>query len=283
MPLAPRRGCRWQAADIGACASLLGVGASCTRAHTAGLCGLVPAPLLGAVAMCSLPAPLLGIEVVYSCRHWALRPCAHAVGRYGLVPMPLLGAVVACPRHVVVAPALVCGCVPACSCICWALGLRAHASTERCGRVHLLGLHPRAGRLKEVYEYGGNENEYSGDTSDGSHNLDASGEDDFSQITRSNPQDVEGFAITEVKNDEPSKLKVGEAVFHTAFFEYGLRLPLIPMFREILQKWGLAPGQLTPNSWRSLVCCYILWKELRMTLMAEEFIYMYRLKKDYLS
>ncbi|KAF3451204.1 hypothetical protein FNV43_RR07297 [Rhamnella rubrinervis] len=112
---------------------------------------------------------------------------------------------------------------------------------------------------REVYEYGGNEVEYSGDTNDGGSIQDASGEDDSSQIIRGNPQDVEGFAITEVKssfktaehlrklllpfdmntgvifrvperNEDPSKPKAGEAVFHTAFFKNGLRLPLLPVF-----------------------------------------------------
>ncbi|KAF3452062.1 hypothetical protein FNV43_RR08158 [Rhamnella rubrinervis] len=146
-------------------------------------------------------------------------------------------------------------------------------------------------------------------TSDGEPSQDANSEDGSAQNIMEDTQGIEGFAITDIRSsikttdrlrrlllpfgidpnvtfrvpdrdDDPSRPKAGEAVFHIAFFEYGLRLPLLPVFREILHRWGLAPGQLTPNSWRSLVCCYILWKELGMTLTAKEFMYMYHLKKD---
>ncbi|KAF3453918.1 hypothetical protein FNV43_RR04359 [Rhamnella rubrinervis] len=46
----------------------------------------------------------------------------------------------------------------------------------------------------------------------------------------------------------------GEAIFHTAFFEYGLHLSLLSVFQEILHKLRLAPGQLTPNCLRSTIC-----------------------------
>ncbi|KAF3457712.1 hypothetical protein FNV43_RR02370 [Rhamnella rubrinervis] len=53
------------------------------------------------------------------------------------------------------------------------------------------------------------------------------------------------------KDDEPSRPKVGETVFHTAFFKYGLCFPLLSIF-EMLHKYGLVSEQLTPNLWRSL-------------------------------
>ena len=129
-------------------------------------------------------------------------------------------------------------------------------------------------------------------------------EDDSTKNTRDDPQGIESFPIIDIKSsikttkrlrrvllpfsmdpsvafqvldrdDDPNRPKAGDAVFDTAFFEYELRLPLFSVFRKILHMWGLAPGQLTLNSWRSLVCCYILWKELGITLIAEKFMYTY--------
>ncbi|KAF3433795.1 hypothetical protein FNV43_RR24898 [Rhamnella rubrinervis] len=139
---------------------------------------------------------------------------------------------------------------------------------------------------KEVYEYGGSDAEYSSDSDgiDGFAIIDnmssikiAEQLKRFLHLFSMDPSVT--FRVAD-RDDDTSRPKAREAVFLTAFFDYGLRLPLLPVFREILHKWGLAPRQLTPNSWRSLVCCYILWKELGMSLTAEEFMYMYHLKKD---
>ncbi|KAF3437018.1 hypothetical protein FNV43_RR19771 [Rhamnella rubrinervis] len=78
---------------------------------------------------------------------------------------------------------------------------------------------------REVYKNGGNEVDYSGNINNGGSTQDASGEDDSSQITKA-PE----------RNDDPSKPKNGEVVLYTAFFKYGLRLPLLPVFREILHR-----------------------------------------------
>ena len=41
------------------------------------------------------------------------------------------------------------------------------------------------------------------------------------------------------QSDDLSWPKVGDAVFHVTFFEYGLYLPFRPVFCEILHKWRL--------------------------------------------
>ncbi|KAF3448148.1 hypothetical protein FNV43_RR08859 [Rhamnella rubrinervis] len=116
---------------------------------------------------------------------------------------------------------------------------------------------------REVYEYGGSDVEYSDDTDEPSQ--DVNSEDDSIQNIRDDPQGVERFAITDIRSfvkttkrlrrlllpfgmdlgvtfrvpdrdDDPSRPRAGEAVFHIAFFEYGLRLPLLPVFREILHR-----------------------------------------------
>ncbi|KAF3443037.1 hypothetical protein FNV43_RR16958 [Rhamnella rubrinervis] len=118
-----------------------------------------------------------------------------------------------------------------------------------------------------AYEYGGSNAEYSDDTSDCKSTQDVNSEDDSTQNIRGDPQGIEGFVITDIKlsiktierlrrflhpfnmdpsvafrvpnrDDDPNRSKAGDAFFHT----------------------GLAPGQLAPNSWRSLVCynlCFI--------------------------
>lgn len=89
-----------------------------------------------------------------------------------------------------------------------------------------------------------------------------------------------GIELRECKaGDVPSRPPPGEVTLHTSFFQNGLRLPFHPVFREILYRWGTAPGQLNPNVWRAMIGCFILWeKEVRASLTAVEFLYLYRLK-----
>ena len=45
----------------------------------------------------------------------------------------------------------------------------------------------------------------------------------------------------------------GEICFYEAAFTCGLRLPVHPFIMELLGFFGIAPGQLMPNSWRIVV------------------------------
>ena len=46
-----------------------------------------------------------------------------------------------------------------------------------------------------------------------------------------------------------------EVCFYEAAFLCGLRLPVHPFIMELLNHFGIAPGQLMPNSWRIVVSC----------------------------
>ena len=47
----------------------------------------------------------------------------------------------------------------------------------------------------------------------------------------------------------------GEVCFYEAAFTSGLRLPIHPLVMELLGYFGIAPGQLMPNSWRIVINC----------------------------
>ena len=52
---------------------------------------------------------------------------------------------------------------------------------------------------------------------------------------------------------------LGKICFYEVAFTYGLRLPIHPFIMELLGFFGIAPGQLMPNSWRILVNCMEIW------------------------
>ena len=47
----------------------------------------------------------------------------------------------------------------------------------------------------------------------------------------------------------------GEVCFYESAFTWGLRFPVHPFLMELLDHFGIAPGQLMPNSWRILISC----------------------------
>ena len=52
---------------------------------------------------------------------------------------------------------------------------------------------------------------------------------------------------------------LGKICFYKVAFTCGLRLPIHPFIMELLGFFGIAPGQLMPNSWRILVNCMEIW------------------------
>ena len=77
----------------------------------------------------------------------------------------------------------------------------------------------------------------------------------------------------------------GEVCFYESSFACGLRFPVHPFLMELLDHFGIALGQLMPNSWRIVVSCIGIWLAAMDgdMLRVDELVYLYRLKasKEY--
>ena len=51
-----------------------------------------------------------------------------------------------------------------------------------------------------------------------------------------------------------------DVAFYEADFNAGLRFPMQPLMRELLDHLNLAPAQLAPNAWRTVVAYMVMWK-----------------------
>ena len=72
----------------------------------------------------------------------------------------------------------------------------------------------------------------------------------------------------------------GEVCFYKAAFTCRLRLPVHPFIMELLGYFGIAPGQLMPNSWRIVVSCMEIWLAANEDMIkVGELIYPYLLKE----
>ena len=72
-----------------------------------------------------------------------------------------------------------------------------------------------------------------------------------------------------------------EICFYEAAFSYGLRFPVHPFIMELLDHFGIAPGQLMPNSWRIVVNCMEVWlATVGDMIKVGELVHMYRLKES---
>jgi hypothetical protein len=82
------------------------------------------------------------------------------------------------------------------------------------------------------------------------------------------------------KSGAVARSDIHEVCVYEHMFRAGLRLPFIPIIRELLSFLNLSPHQLSPNAWRTFLACVILWP-LSMgpghTLTIGEFLYIYRL------
>ena len=53
--------------------------------------------------------------------------------------------------------------------------------------------------------------------------------------------------------------KYDDMALYEADFNAGLRFPLQPFMRELLDRLRLSPSQLAPNAWRTAISCMVLW------------------------
>jgi hypothetical protein len=51
-----------------------------------------------------------------------------------------------------------------------------------------------------------------------------------------------------------------DVAFYEADFNAGIRFPMQPLMRELLDHLNLAPAQLAPNAWQTVVACMVMWK-----------------------
>ena len=76
-----------------------------------------------------------------------------------------------------------------------------------------------------------------------------------------------------------------EVCFYESSFACGLKFPVHPFLMELLDHFGITPGQLMPNSWRIVVSCMGIWLVAMDgdMLRVDELVYLYRLKasKEY--
>ena len=73
-----------------------------------------------------------------------------------------------------------------------------------------------------------------------------------------------------------------EVCFYEATFLCGLRFPVHLFIMELLGHFGIAPGQLMPNSWRIVVSCMGIWLVATNgdMIRVDELVYLYRLKES---
>uniref|UniRef100_A0A2N9ESR4 Uncharacterized protein n=1 Tax=Fagus sylvatica TaxID=28930 RepID=A0A2N9ESR4_FAGSY len=78
---------------------------------------------------------------------------------------------------------------------------------------------------------------------------------------RSRYQIPEDVVLRIPQSDEVAcSSRFGDVAFYEADFNAGVRFPMQPLMRELLDRLNLAPGQLAPNAWRTVVGSMVMWK-----------------------
>jgi hypothetical protein len=73
--------------------------------------------------------------------------------------------------------------------------------------------------------------------------------------------------------------RYGDVAFYEANFNAGIRFPMQPLMRELLDRLNLSPGQLAPNAWRTVVGSMVMWKVLsdgKDDLTIDELLFCYK-------
>ncbi|GFY91115.1 hypothetical protein Acr_07g0013110 [Actinidia rufa] len=68
-----------------------------------------------------------------------------------------------------------------------------------------------------------------------------------------------------------------EVAFYEVSFPAGLRFPIHPNIRKILNHYKVYPAQLSPNAWRSVVCSLVIWRYHKRHMSCDEFKCLYSL------
>ena len=69
-----------------------------------------------------------------------------------------------------------------------------------------------------------------------------------------------------------------DVTFYEVDLRAGLRFPMQPFVRELLDFVGLAPGQVNPNGWRTIISCMVMWRVSSNgieDLTVDEFLFYY--------
>ena len=94
----------------------------------------------------------------------------------------------------------------------------------------------------------------------------------------------EGISIrVPTVNERACSVLEGETCIYVGALEGGLRLPIPMVVREILSQFNLSPGQLTPNAWRTLIGCSVLFSACsdgKKPLSLKAFQHVYSLKES---
>ena len=72
----------------------------------------------------------------------------------------------------------------------------------------------------------------------------------------------------------------GEVSFYKVAFSRGLRIPIHPFIHHLLSNINIAPEQLFPNAWRTVVSCMAIWFIVHdgEMITLNEFLFLYKLK-----
>ena len=66
--------------------------------------------------------------------------------------------------------------------------------------------------------------------------------------------------------------------FYEVDFQKGVCFPLQPFVRDLLDFLSLAPGQVAPNGWRTVISCMVMWRvnnNGREDLTVDKFLFCY--------
>ena len=68
-----------------------------------------------------------------------------------------------------------------------------------------------------------------------------------------------------------------EVDFYEATFPTGLRFPIHPIIRRIVNHYKICPAQLSPNAWQCIVCIWVIWRYYKRRMSCDEFRCLYSL------